>query len=88
MFFDDIPSEFFQQGEAFIFNMANDCLGDGAVVGRVVVNILAVTCFVRRVVDHQVDQDILMVIDLFIFHTDESTQPKIFNTNNCIGLTK
>ncbi|MOA62842.1 hypothetical protein D3C78_1883850 [compost metagenome] len=50
--------------------MANDRLGDGAIVEGVA-NVFAVTRLVCRVVDRHVDQNVLTVVDFFFLDTDE-----------------
>ncbi|MNV77159.1 hypothetical protein D3C71_1705570 [compost metagenome] len=67
--------------------MADDGFGDGAVIERVV-DIFTVARFIRRVVDHYVNQDVLTIVNFFFLDTDESTQPQVFYTNNGVGLTE
>lgn len=57
--------------------MGNDALGDSAIIQRVV-DIFAGTGFVCRIVNGNVDDDILAVKDLLFFDADKSAQTKVF----------
>ena len=65
--------------------MLNNVFCDGAVIQRVV-DVLAYAGFFRRIVNGNVNNDILAVEDLFLFDTDKRAQTKVFYTNNSVRL--